>query len=41
MYVLRPILACEWIQQYNTMPPSEFHSQVDVLVPLKNYSVQH
>ncbi|MDQ0194194.1 nucleotidyltransferase domain-containing protein [Paenibacillus wynnii] len=32
-YVLRPILACEWIQQYNTMPPIEFQSLIDVLVP--------
>jgi len=23
-YVLRPVLACKWIEKYNTMPPTEF-----------------
>ena len=32
-YVLRPILACEWIEQNNTMPPIEFQVLVDSLVP--------
>jgi predicted nucleotidyltransferase len=32
-YVLRPILACEWVERYNTMPPIEFHLLVDGLVP--------
>ncbi|MCU6792149.1 nucleotidyltransferase domain-containing protein [Paenibacillus sp. WQ 127069] len=32
-YVLRPILACEWIEKYNTMPPIEFHLLVEGLVP--------
>lgn len=32
-YVLRPILACEWIERYNTMPPIQFQSLVDSLVP--------
>lgn len=32
-YVLRPILACEWIERFNTMPPIEFHLLVDGLVP--------
>jgi predicted nucleotidyltransferase len=32
-YVLRPILACEWIERYNEMPPIEFQSLVDGLVP--------
>jgi uncharacterized protein len=32
-YVLRPILACEWIERYNTMPPIQFQSLVDGLVP--------
>lgn len=31
-YVLRPILACEWIEKYNTMPPIEFELLVDDLV---------
>lgn len=32
-YVLRPILACEWIEKHNTMPPIEFDRLVDALVP--------
>src|SRR6476620_6918980 len=28
-YVLRPILACEWIKQTNTMAPVEFHKLLD------------
>jgi predicted nucleotidyltransferase len=32
-YVLRPILACEWIERNNTMPPIEFQELVDSLVP--------
>ncbi|MFF2480065.1 nucleotidyltransferase domain-containing protein [Paenibacillus sp. NPDC058071] len=32
-YVLRPILACEWIEKYNTMPPIEFERLVDAVVP--------
>jgi uncharacterized protein len=32
-YVLRPVLACEWIEKYNTMPPIEFDQLVDQLVP--------
>ncbi|MNI75304.1 putative nucleotidyltransferase [compost metagenome] len=32
-YVLRPILACEWIERHNTMPPMEFDVLVDGLVP--------
>ncbi|MCL2154301.1 MAG: nucleotidyltransferase domain-containing protein [Leptospirales bacterium] len=28
-YVLRPILACEWIKQTNTMPPMEFQELLD------------
>ena len=27
-YVLRPILACKWIERTNTMPPMEFHDLV-------------
>ncbi|MDF2960664.1 MAG: hypothetical protein K0S39_2399 [Paenibacillus sp.] len=32
-YVLRPILACEWIEKHNTMPPIEFDRLVDDVVP--------
>lgn len=32
-YVLRPILACEWIERNNAMPPIEFQVLVDSLVP--------
>jgi predicted nucleotidyltransferase len=28
-YVLRPILACEWIKQTNTMVPMEFHKLLE------------
>lgn len=28
-YVLRPILACDWIQQTNTMAPVEFHKLLE------------
>jgi predicted nucleotidyltransferase len=28
-YVLRPVLACEWIRQTNTFPPMEFQKLVD------------
>ncbi|MDZ4792876.1 MAG: nucleotidyltransferase domain-containing protein [Bacteroidota bacterium] len=28
-YVLRPILACDWIKQTNTMVPMEFHKLLD------------
>lgn len=31
-YVLRPILACDWIKQTNTMAPMEFHKLLDSLV---------
>lgn len=32
-YVLRPILACCWIEQFGTMPPMEFDRLVDTLIP--------
>ncbi|RKN77070.1 nucleotidyltransferase domain-containing protein [Paenibacillus ginsengarvi] len=32
-YVLRPILACEWIEKHQTMPPIEFDRLVDAVVP--------
>lgn len=31
-YVLRPILACEWIEKYQIMPPMEFDRLVDAIV---------
>lgn len=35
-YVLRPILACEWIEKHHTMPPIEFDRLVDSLIPRKS-----
>ncbi|RFU68352.1 nucleotidyltransferase domain-containing protein [Bacillus sp. V59.32b] len=32
-YVLRPVLACKWIQKYNTIPPLEFQSLLEEIVP--------
>lgn len=32
-YVLRPILACQWIEKYNETPPMSFHELVDTSVP--------
>jgi hypothetical protein len=32
-YVLRPVLACKWIQQDGTMPPMEFQSLVESQLP--------
>jgi predicted nucleotidyltransferase len=32
-YVLRPILACGWIEKFNAMPPIEFDLLVEELVP--------
>lgn len=32
-YVLRPILACEWIERNNSMPPIEFQLLVESVVP--------
>lgn len=32
-YVLRPILACEWIERYQSMPPIQFDLLVERLVP--------
>ncbi|MFC4778190.1 nucleotidyltransferase domain-containing protein [Paenibacillus sp. GCM10023252] len=32
-YVLRPILACGWIERYGTMPPIAFHELLDAMVP--------
>lgn len=32
-YVLRPVLACEWIEKYGTMPPMEFEELVEQMLP--------
>lgn len=32
-YVLRPVLACKWIEKYNTMPPILFQELVQDIVP--------
>ncbi|WP_025028920.1 nucleotidyltransferase domain-containing protein [Caldalkalibacillus mannanilyticus] len=32
-YVLRPVLACKWIEKYNTMPPILFQDLVNDIVP--------
>lgn len=32
-YVLRPVLACEWIEKHHTMPPIEFDRLVEHVVP--------
>ncbi|UJF34620.1 nucleotidyltransferase domain-containing protein [Paenibacillus hexagrammi] len=32
-YVLRPILACQWVETKGTMPPMEFEVLVDELLP--------
>ena len=33
LYVLRPIFACLWIEQFGEMPPIEFHRLLDRLLP--------
>lgn len=35
-YVLRPILAAKWIENYQTIPPIEFQSLVEELIPEGN-----
>ncbi|CAH0149716.1 hypothetical protein SRABI96_00681 [Peribacillus sp. Bi96] len=32
-YVLRPILACKWIEKYNTIPPLEFPLLLEEIIP--------
>lgn len=32
-YVLRPILACKWIEKYNVTPPISFHELVEDIIP--------
>lgn len=31
-YVLRPLLACQWIERYRTVPPMDFHELLKELV---------
>ncbi len=39
-YVLRPILACDWIKQTNTMAPMEFHKLLDSQVIGQNVKAE-
>lgn len=32
-YVLRPILACQWIEEHGSMPPMEFEDLVEQILP--------
>lgn len=32
-YVLRPLLACDWIERHNSMPPMEFETLLHELIP--------
>lgn len=32
-YVLRPVLAAKWVQSFETIPPMEFNTLVQVLIP--------
>lgn len=32
-YVLRPILACEWMERYGSIPPMEFDHLVEAILP--------
>ncbi|WP_057912879.1 nucleotidyltransferase domain-containing protein [Peribacillus muralis] len=32
-YVLRPVMACLWIQKYNTIPPMEFPALLEGIIP--------
>ncbi|MEC0135669.1 nucleotidyltransferase domain-containing protein [Paenibacillus macerans] len=43
-YVLRPVLACGWIEKYDTMPPVQFEDLVQDLVPANSElmdTIQH
>ncbi|GGA45406.1 nucleotidyltransferase domain-containing protein [Psychrobacillus lasiicapitis] len=31
-YVLRPILACKWIEEYKTVPPIDFHELLQAMI---------
>ncbi|KOS68261.1 hypothetical protein AEA09_06625 [Lysinibacillus contaminans] len=32
-YVLRPVLACKWIEERKTVPPIDFHELLQIMVP--------
>jgi predicted nucleotidyltransferase len=32
-YVLRPVLACLWIERYGSMPPMEFETLIEAMLP--------
>lgn len=35
LYVLRPVLACEWIMQKHSVPPTEFSKLADEVLPIE------
>lgn len=39
-YVLRPILACNWIEEYGTMPKIQFQQLVEGLIPERSELMQ-
>ena len=42
-YVLRPVLACKWIEEYKNVPPIDFHELLQSMIPageLKN-EIEH
>lgn len=39
-YVLRPILACDWIKETNTFPPTEFQKLIDSQVKDENIKTE-
>lgn len=39
-YVLRPLLACLWIEKYNTMAPMEFDTMLQDLITNKNLKIE-
>jgi predicted nucleotidyltransferase len=39
-YVLRPVLACDWIKETNTMPPMEFQDLVDSQIKDENLKAE-
>jgi predicted nucleotidyltransferase len=32
-YVLRPVLACKWIEEHKTTPPIDFHELLEAIIP--------
>lgn len=39
-YVLRPLLACRWIERYNSMPPMEFGALLEDLLEKGCYTLK-